>query len=70
MKKMEFKSSKTALIFNGKPLAILRPWYIIIDLEKMQITMKRRNWHYISFDETTYAFKSVRHVKVDKHVFT
>jgi hypothetical protein len=63
------KSSITALIFNGKPFAILRKWHILIDTKRMLITVKRRNWHFISFDEETYAFKSVRNVKVDTHLF-
>lgn len=63
------KSSALALILNGKPLAILRPWHLHVDLEKMHLTVRRRNWHLISFDEDTYAFKSVRNVKVNNHLF-
>jgi len=66
---LQVKSSKMALIFNAKPFAILRPWHIIADVKKMQLTMKRRNWHFISFDEEVYAFKSVRNVKIDSHIF-
>lgn len=63
------KSSATALIFNGKPFALFRKWHILIDTANMLITVKRRNWHLISFDEETYAFKSVRNVKVNTHLF-
>jgi len=63
------KSSITALLFNGKPLAILRPWHMHVDTSKMLLTIKRRNWHFFSFDEETYAFKSVRNVKINTHIF-
>lgn len=63
------RSSFPALLFNGKLLAILRPWHIHLDTNKMLLTVKRRNWHLISFDEETYAFKSVRNVKINTHLF-
>jgi hypothetical protein len=63
------KSSKTALIFNGKPAAMLRPWHMIVDVERRLLTIKRRNWHFISSDEETFAFKSVRNIKIDTHIF-
>jgi hypothetical protein len=63
------KSSTTALIFNAKFMAILRPWHIHVDTDRKLLTVKRRNWHFISFDEQTHAFKSVRNVKIDTHIF-
>ena len=66
---IEAKSSSTALIFNGKPFSILRPWRITIDVEKKQLTVKRRNWHFFSFDENISNFRSIRNVKVDTHIF-
>ncbi len=63
------KSSKLALLMNGEVLSILRPWCLILDTNKMQLTIKRRNWHLISHDEATYLFKSVRNIKIDRHLF-
>lgn len=63
------KSSNLALVMNGKPFDVLRKWHVIIDSKKMQITVRRRNWHFISFDEQTFAFKTVRNVKIDTHLF-
>lgn len=68
-KPRHIKSTALALIFNGKPFAIFRRWHIIIDIQRMLITVKRRNWHLISFDEETYAFKTVRNVKINTHLF-
>ena len=68
-KTIEAKSSNVALIFNGKPLCILRPWRIKVDIEKKQLVVKRRNWHFFSFDENVSNFRSIRNVKVDTHLF-
>ncbi|WP_196894033.1 hypothetical protein [Aureivirga marina] len=63
------KSSTIALVFNGHPMAILRPWRITVDTEKKLLTVKRRNWHLFSHDEETHAFRSIRNVKIDTHLF-
>ena len=69
MEIIEAKSTTLSLLTNGKILSILRPWKIIVDAGKMQITVMRRNWHLINHDEATHAFKSVRTVKIDRHIF-
>lgn len=69
MEIIEAKSTTISLLANGKILSILRPWRITVDAGKMQITVMRRNWHLINHDESTYAFKSVRNVKIDRHLF-
>lgn len=66
---IEGKSTAMSLITNGKPLAIIRPWRIKVDCLSRQIEVKRRNWFLIGFDEKTYAFKSVRNVTIDTHLF-
>lgn len=38
---------------------LIRPWYIIIDTDKRHITVKKRNWYLIGFDEQTYQFNTV-----------
>ena len=69
MEIIEAKSTTLSLLTNGKILSILRPWKIIVDAGKMQITVMRRNWHLINHDEATHTFKSVRTVKIDRHIF-
>ncbi len=33
------------------------------------LTMKKRNWFLIGFQEDSFAFKSIRHVKMKKPLF-
>ncbi|WP_196888106.1 hypothetical protein [Aureivirga sp. CE67] len=66
---IEAKSSFIALLFNGQPMAILRPWRIKVDTKRKLLTVKRRNWHLFSHDEETHAFRSIRNVKIDTHLF-
>ncbi len=65
----EASSSLLALVMNGKFLDILRPWEISIDLEEEIICVEKRNWHLISKDSTEIAFRYVRNIKIDRHLF-
>jgi hypothetical protein len=69
MELIEAKSTFLSLLANGKIFSILRPWRIIVDTNKMQLTTMRRNWHLINHDESTHAFKSVRTVTINRHIF-
>lgn len=69
MEIIEAKSTILSLLTNGKFLSILRPWRITVDAQKMQIKVMRRNWHLINHDEAIHAFKSVRNVTINRHIF-
>lgn len=64
-----FKSSILFLLLNGKIEDILTPWHIIIDFQTETITIKKRNWYLIGVDEEVHAFKYIRRVQIDQHVF-
>lgn len=66
---LESKSSIISLITNGRFTHILTPWKIIVDLNELTITIKKRNWFLIGFDTNTYAFKYVRNILIDSHLF-
>jgi hypothetical protein len=48
---------------------VLRPWHIEINIDQNMLTMKKRNWFLIGFQEDSFAFKSIRHVKMKKPLF-
>lgn len=48
---------------------IITPYKILVDIDRKQLIISKRNWYLISKQEDTYAFKSVRHVAVRNHVF-
>lgn len=62
-------SSPLALILNGQIQHILTPWKIHVDLQAQTITITKRNWYLISQDKNTIAFRFIRQVHVDKHIF-
>lgn len=63
------RSSLTSLVANGRFRHLLTPWHISVDLRENAITVKKRNWFLIGFDTETYAFKYVRNVRIDTHLF-
>lgn len=67
--RFEATSSPDALIFNGKPEHIVNPWTIIVDTDDEAITVKKRNWHLIGKDEQILAFRFIRNIKIDQHMF-
>ncbi|MEQ9288802.1 MAG: hypothetical protein RIG77_17910 [Cyclobacteriaceae bacterium] len=68
-KVLHVKTSKMACIMNFSPLGLLYPMHVIVDTNRRHLIIRQKNWHLISYDEETYAFKSVRNVKVDTHLF-
>lgn len=48
---------------------VLRPETIIVDQDDKSVRIIRRNWHFISCDEQYLRAKTVRNIKVDKHIF-
>ncbi|MGE0636103.1 MAG: hypothetical protein AB7G44_03205 [Bacteroidia bacterium] len=48
---------------------LIRPWHLIVDIDKKQIVVKKRNWFLIGMDEKTYQFNTVRNVQINNHLF-
>lgn len=64
-----FTSSEAILIANGRAGDVLRPWTIIIDTDDQTITIRKRNSYFIGVDEDMLAFRYIRRVKIDEHLF-
>lgn len=64
-----FTSSEAILIANGRAGDVLRPWTIIIDTDDQTITIRKRNSYFIGVDEDTLAFRFIRRVTIDQHLF-
>ncbi len=62
-------SSKKALFFNGKIEHIINPWHMEVDLEKETITIHKRNWYFIGKDSETIAFRFIRKIVINEHLF-
>jgi len=62
-------SSIFALIVNFKIEFILRPWRISVDITNQTITIEQRNWYLIGRDTSIMAFRFVRNVEINEHVF-
>lgn len=56
------KSTIISLLANGKFMHVLNPWNIMVDLEALTLTVKKRNWFLIGFDTDIFAFKYVRRI--------
>ena len=63
------KSSTSALVMNGDLRSTINPWEIIVDTERETIKLRKRNWHLIGVDEQILAFKYIRNIKIDQHMF-
>lgn len=48
---------------------IFTPWHIIVNKLNNTITVKKRNWFLIGYDEKTYLFHTVRNIEIDNHLF-
>ena len=67
--RFETSSSANALIMNGKGVHILNPWHIMIDTEEETITVRKRNAILIGVDEQVCAFRFIRSITIDQHLF-
>jgi len=65
----EAQSSAIALVMNGKPAHILNPWHIIVETDEETITITKRNWYLIGIDEQILAFRYIRNITIDQHLF-
>jgi len=63
------KSNIFTLIVNGEIKHILSPWKIEVDLQQEIITITKRNWYFIGIDTDTIAFKFIRKINVNEHLF-
>jgi hypothetical protein len=63
------QSSLIALFANLKIEHILNPWKIIVDIEQENITVEKRNWFLIGNEYNTVAFRFIRSVSINEHVF-
>jgi hypothetical protein len=43
---------------------VFRPWHIEVNIDQRVLIMKKRNWFLIGFQIDSFAFKSIRHVKI------
>lgn len=69
MQTFKTKSSYISLIFNGRFSHILTPWYLELNIEEMYIKISKRNWYLIGVDTNLYAFRFIRNIKIDSHIF-
>ena len=69
MSTIKTSSSLKALFFNGKIEHIINPWYMEVDLEKETITISKRNWYFIGKDSETIAFRFIRKIVINEHLF-
>ncbi len=63
------KSNILTLIVNGKFEHLLSPWSIEVNLIEETITITKRNLYYIGKDTDTIAFKFIRKIKINEHLF-
>jgi len=63
------RSTFWSLLFNGKINHVLNPWNIIVDMNELTLTVKKRNWFLIGFDSQKYSFRYIRSVSIDTHLF-
>ena len=63
-----FTSSFAAMIANGRATQIT-PWNVIIDTDEQTISVTKRNRILIGVDEDTIAFRFIRRVTINQHVF-
>jgi len=68
---MIFKSKSTtlSLLSKGKYKDVFSPWHIIVDVQENSITVKKLNWFLIGVDEQYIAFRFIRNITIDEHLF-
>lgn len=63
------KSSFLALLFNGKITHFINPWILCFNFEDETIMVEKRNWYFIGKDRNIIAFRFIRNIKIDEHLF-
>ena len=69
MNLIKAKSSISALFFNGQIAHIINPWILTVDYENETITVEKRNWYFIGINKNIIAFRFIRNIRVDEHLF-
>ncbi|MEL1248151.1 hypothetical protein [Flavobacterium helocola] len=69
MNLIKSKSSIIALFFNGQLAHIINPWVLSVDYENETITVEKRNWYFIGINKNIIAFRFIRNIRVDEHLF-
>lgn len=69
MNLIKSKSSISALFFNGQLAHIINPWILTVDYENETITVEKRNWYFIGINKNIIAFRFIRNIRVDEHLF-
>ncbi len=69
MNLIKSKSSISALFFNGQIAHIINPWILTVDYENETITVEKRNWYFIGINKNIIAFRFIRNIRVDEHLF-
>ena len=67
--KFKTKLSNAALLMNGSFKSVINTLGVIVDTDQETITLRKRNWHLIGVNEQVLAFKYIRDIKIDQHVF-
>lgn len=65
----KYTSSIWYLLLNGKFEDCYTPWKLILDFNLETITIKKRNWFLIGVNEEVHAFRFIRRMQIDQHVF-
>lgn len=65
----EATSTETALAANGRIINAATPWHIIVDTDEETITVRKRNLSMIGVDEDVLAFRFIRRIRIDEHLF-
>jgi hypothetical protein len=63
------RSTLLSLITNGRFRHILTPWHLELDTHREFIKIRKRNWFLIGFDSQVYAFRFIRNIEINTHLF-
>lgn len=69
MKILKAKSGFFTLFINFKLEHIINPWRIKVDYLEETITISKRNWYFIGVDTDTIAFRFIRKININEHLF-
>ena len=63
------KSSVLALFMNFEIEHIVNPWMIKVNFDDETIIIEKRNWYFIGKDSDILAFKYIRKITINEHLF-
>jgi len=62
------QSSKASLLSSGKADDVLTPTSLVVDFDKQEITVSKRNWYLIGVDHDVFFFRHIRRLTIDTHL--